>query len=511
MKFVRSTGYIRLIIAILYIASFTIIVLFPNLYSVRHVAILTVLLALTLLATQKSPIHRQVIRDVLLIAATIGVLEACIGLSHVNHLAIITGTFDNPTLFSMAISLSVPALLYFLDTEDKRIRYLVILCFIILSLAVVLSKSRTGILSMSVVALLLLRKICKIRRRLFIGISAIFVVGLFITMLLIKSESTTGRSFILARTLEMIKDRPSGWGINGFSKHYMEYQADYFMQSHDEQHAFLADDIRHPLNEFILVTVNWGIMGLLLTLLLIVYTGIWLHKKDVKEKNIIFMFMAILFLWALFAYPTTLPFVGLFASVYFLPLVCRFWCRAYRYANVFIIIGSLVGMVYTIIDLKYRHDWEKGVTFCKKGKCEESLAIMEQIANHYKHNNDFLYSYATVLYNCSFYEKTISILQRYKESCTSYEAELMLANSYMFIGQNDMAEKSYTLAHYMCPVRFTPLYNLFKIYKRDNDIENMKRIGNQILTKRIKIYSSEIEIIRHNTRVELQRLSQHEN
>lgn len=268
MKFVRSTGYIRLIVAILYIASFTIIVLFPNLYSVRHVAILTVLLALTLLATQKSPIHRQVIRDVLLIAATIGVLEACIGLSHVNHLAIITGTFDNPTLFSMAISLSVPALLYFLDTEDKRIRYLVILCFIILSLAVVLSKSRTGRLSMSV---------------------------------------------------------------------------------------------------------------------------------------------------------------------------------------------------------------------------------------------------ATVLYNCSFYEKTISILQRYKESCTSYEAELMLANSYMFIGQNDMAEKSYTLAHYMCPVRFTPLYNLFKIYKRDNDIENMKRIGNQILTKRIKIYSSEIEIIRHNTRVELQRLSQHEN
>ena len=81
MRFVRSTGYIRLIVAILYIASFTIIVLFPNLYSVRHVAILTVLLALTLLATQKSPIHRQVIRDVLLIAATIGVLEACIGLS----------------------------------------------------------------------------------------------------------------------------------------------------------------------------------------------------------------------------------------------------------------------------------------------------------------------------------------------------------------------------------------------------------------------------------------------
>jgi hypothetical protein len=81
----------------------------------------------------------------------------------------------------------------------------------------------------------------------------------------------------------------------------------------------------------------------------------------------------------------------------------------------------------------------------------------------------------------------------------------------MYTNQLVDAEKAYITAHHMCPVRFIPLYNLFKIYKQIGDIKSLRRIGNQILSKEIKVYSPEIEIIRHNTEVELQRLSQHEN
>ena len=436
-------------------------------------------------------------------------VEGCIGLFRINCLPTATGTFNNPTLYAMAVSLSVPALLYFLNNSNKIVKCWVCICFITLLVAIVLSKSRTGILCMGIAGLFLLNKICKINHRNFVGICVILTLCMFLFMLCYKEDSTMGRSFILSRSLEMVKDKPFGWGKDGFAKHYMDYQANFFKQNNDERYAYLADDIRHPLNEFVLVAVNWGIIGLLLALLFTFVVIVWIQKTHIKEKETILLFILILCTWALFAYPSTLSFVGLFVSVYFLPLLHNTLGFS-RHVKGFLVLG-MISIVYTMVDCKYRHAWEKGVTLCKKGQCEESLQIMGQIEEYYSHNADFLYSYATVLYNCSFYEKTIEVLQQYKEYATSYGAELMIANSYMYMESYKQAQESYTEAHYMCPVRFTPLYNLFKICKWNGEIENMKRIGNQILSKKIKVYSPEIEIIKHNTKVELQRLSQHEN
>lgn len=510
MKLMIPFDCTRLIFAILYIASFAATILFPNLYCANHIAILAVLAILTLIIVYRNRIHQNIFRDALLIAATTGLIEGCIGLFRVGYLPTITGTFDNPTLYAMAVSLSIPALLYFLNCNNKIVRYLIYICFAVLFVAIVLSESRTGILCMCMAGLFQLKRICKINFRYFAGICAILITLLLLFMLCSKKDSTTGRSFILSQSFEMIKDKPFGWGQNGFAKHYMDYQADFFRQNSDEKYAYLADNIRHPLNEFVLVTINWGIIGLLLMLWFVSAITVWIYKKQIKEKGVILLFIFMLCLWALFAYPSTLPFVGLFAVVYFFPLLYDTLCSISRYAYILTIVG-VSAIVYTMLDCKYRHEWEKGVTLCKQGKYEESLLAMARIEDHYKDDDDFLYSYATVLYNYSLYEQTISVLQRYKEHRTSYEAQLMLANSYMYTNQLVDAEKAYITAHHMCPVRFIPLYNLFKIYKQIGDIKSLRRIGNQILSKEIKVYSPEIEIIRHNTEVELQRLSQHEN
>lgn len=509
MKLRISFDFTRLIFLMLYTISFVIAILAPNLYCVKHIVILAVLAIFTLTTIYRNKIHQNIFRDAFLIAATTGLIEGCVGLFRVGHLPVITGTFDNPTLYAMAVSLSVPALLYFLNCNNKIVKCLIYICFAILFVTIVLSESRTGMLCMCMAGLFLLKRICKINCRYFVGICAILITVLFLFMLCSKKDSTTGRSFILSQSFEMIKDKPFGWGKDGFAKHYMDYQADFFKQNNDEKHAYLADDIRHPLNEFVLITINWGIIGLLLVLWFVSAIIVWIQKKHIKEKGVLLLFISMLCMWALFAYPSTLPFVGLFAVVYFFPLLYDTLCSISRYAYILTIVG-VSAIVYTMIDCKYRHEWEKGVTLCKQGKCEESLFAMARIEDHYKDDDDFLYSYAAVLYNCSLYEQTISVLQRYKEYRTSYEAQLMLANSYMYTNQLIDAEKAYVTAHHMCPVRFIPLYNLFKIYKQTGDIESMKEIGNQILSKKIKIYSPKIEIIRHNTRIELQRLSQHE-
>ena len=56
----------------------------------------------------------------------------------------------------------------------------------------------------------------------------------------------------------------------------------------------------------------------------------------------------------------------------------------------------------------------------------------------------------------------------------------------------------------MCPNRFVPLYKQFNIYKEQGDTAKMKSIGNEILTKKIKVHSRKIDIILNNVRYELQ-------
>ena len=60
----------------------------------------------------------------------------------------------------------------------------------------------------------------------------------------------------------------------------------------------------------------------------------------------------------------------------------------------------------------------------------------------------------------------------------------------------------------MCPNRFVPLYKQFKIYKAQGDTAKMKSIGNEILTKKIKVHSRKIDIILNNVRYELQKFKE---
>lgn len=218
MKLRVSLDFTRLIFLMLYIVSFIIAILVPNLYCVKHIVILAVLAILILTIIYRNRIHQKIFKDIFLIAATTGLMEGCIGLFRVGNLPVITGTFDNPTLYAMAVSLSVPALLYFLSCNNKKVRCLIYICFAVLFVAIVLSESRTGILCMCMAGLFLLKRICKINYRYFAGICAILITVLFLFMLCSKKDSTTGRSFILSQSFEMIKDKPFGWGKDGFAK-----------------------------------------------------------------------------------------------------------------------------------------------------------------------------------------------------------------------------------------------------------------------------------------------------
>lgn len=90
-----------------------------------------------------------------------------------------------------------------------------------------------------------------------------------------------------------------------------------------------------------------------------------------------------------------------------------------------------------------------------------------------------------------------------KQYIPSYDLEVMIANCHMFLGNFNKADEHYIKAGYMCPNRFVPLYQRFKIYKQLGKTTKMQILGNNILKKKIKVPSKEIDIILNNVKYEL--------
>lgn len=61
----------------------------------------------------------------------------------------------------------------------------------------------------------------------------------------------------------MIEDYPLfGIGTGGWQANYMLYQAEYFLQATNSPYTLLADNIFYTYNEFLYITAEQGIVGL---------------------------------------------------------------------------------------------------------------------------------------------------------------------------------------------------------------------------------------------------------
>ena len=64
----------------------------------------------------------------------------------------------------------------------------------------------------------------------------------------------------------------------------MDYQADYFRQYGLNRYFMLADNVKHPFNEYLGVLLNIGFVGLLMILALITLL-IYCYKNILVRRN----------------------------------------------------------------------------------------------------------------------------------------------------------------------------------------------------------------------------------
>ena len=201
----------------------------------------------------------------------------------------ITGSFDNPAIFAMLLSFCIPIGLYFMDENTKNHKLWIFFTFCI-CVGLFIAGSRTAIIA-SLFSYVIIRSVKHKNfilhlKRLNI-LLLVCVVSFLLFLYFYKQDSADGRFLIWHVCVGMIKKHPwLGWGHYGFDANYMHFQAQYLQQYlQTDRILLLADNITNPFNEFLLVSINYGCIGVLILFFVIFFLVRTIIGKKCKYRS----------------------------------------------------------------------------------------------------------------------------------------------------------------------------------------------------------------------------------
>lgn len=494
----------------------------PKIYFV----VATLLVAATMTAIYKNRINLSIFysKTVLWGINIICFLQACYGLCQYtgwltsNHSRFaITGSFDNPAGFAAVLAMGFPIGL-FLHTKAKRPeKYLAGATLIVIVTAVSLSCSRTGILAIIVSSVVfsmfktnVISKFQQYRyyKLLTVLIMVCFVSGAFI-LYYQKKDSANGRLLIWKVSSEMIKDKLIfGHGYGKFLAKYMDYQAEYFKSNPNSKFELLADNVKHPFNEFIKVTVEFGIAGLVITFSLMLFIFRKIIKSKHKNSELVLSGLASFFVFACFSYPLQYVAVWLLLAFYlsiFLLLKKEITLKNITIPIIvrgIIIIECVFSLFYIFRQMSAEIKWKTIAVNSLGGNTEEMLPEYTKLySTVLKRNPFFLYNFGAELNSAGRFDKSIKVLTECQHHFNDYDIQILLADNYYKIGEYEKATESYQHASNMIPCRFMPLLGLLGIYKELGNKDMATKYANEIINKQVKIPSGTVSYIQNEARI----------
>lgn len=414
----------------------------------------------------------------------------------------VVGSFDNPAGLAACLCVGIPCCIYLYRNSGNVIKWSSVAVALLIGAALVLSESRAGIVAGVLVpcAWLLLSRVKKCWGRILLLILGIAVL---VGMYFLKKYSADGRVLMLYSGWEMAKERPLlGHGTNAIAAHYMDYQAAWLTQHPESRLAPLADNVKHVFNEYLSIAICYGSLGLGLLFLFVGFLVHCYRKTPSEEGKCALLLLGSIGVLACFSYPLTYPFTWIVLASASWILIRRAYPinvtnnRLVRYALAVTLVITSVCMLHQMrARLKAELQW---------GKLADVVLIENdpQVFTHYEDlmgtlgdEPYFLYNYAAELYMAGRYEQALQVAQRCRTYWADYDLEHLLGELHMKTGGYAEAEKHYYKAAAMCPVRFVPLYKLYKLYKQTDAEKKAKNIRQKILEKPIKVDSSTIRRI----------------
>lgn len=416
------------------------------------------------------------------------------------------GTFDNPAGMSLYLCTLLPGTIHFtnkfrLSTSKGSIRnvpYITILYVILFIAVLTLSKSRTSFICIGCLACITLTRDRNTSKSLKTTAATIAGFAIICLCLCFKTDSTSGRSFILKTTWELVKERPlTGHGQGGFHREYMDRQGKFFQEHPDSKYTRLADDVRHPLNEFIMAWCEYGISGLFALVAAFVFPWVTCIRTRTTRPACLSELISI-FIFSLFSYPFHYPLSWLIL------LLCvgsslhprknikaRGQRRMFRIWDVAVAL-CVISLAIVLYELKHDIEWGKAARIAAKGHPRKTLNRYAALYEHYGSNPYFLYNYAAVLYSAGMFGEAGEIAEECEKMWSGYHLELLMGDISRMDGRYEKARTHYQKAYGMCPSRFAPLAGIFYLYKDMGNLNEAADIAQMIVNKKVKVESPEV-------------------
>lgn len=436
--------------------------------------------------------------------AVYGILQLCDWVPSSTNLYPIVGSFDNPAGFVGCLCAGAPFSLYFFNTKSKYIRLSIYFMLAIIVFAVFASQSRAGIMSLVTIACVILVYKIKLTKvfRFFIlgGITCLFLM----TSYFFKKDSADGRLLIWQCSWEMIKKKPLfGHGAGAFEAHYMDYQAEYFRKNPNSRFEILADNVKHPFNEYLSIGIQYGVMGWVAIAAVGLFLLYCYQKSSSSASFICLLSLLSIAVFAFFSYPFAYPFIWIVAIIDIYLLIAGF-CKDVRvsYSLQITMVTSVLLFCILVLPficsrMKAEKEWRVISCLSFEKQRSEVMLRYKQLLPQLGKSPYFLYNYAVELYKDRQYLDCLEVANLCRNYYwADYDLDILRAEAYTNLEKNEEAKSCLQKAALMCPVRFTPLYKLYKIYGKEKNTIKADSLAYLIQCKPVKINSSRINYIK---------------
>ncbi len=342
----------------------------------------------------------------------------------------------------------------------------------------------------------------------------------------LKDGSFEGRLFIWKISMNMIRERPvTGYGIERFKAHYMDYQANWFAQNQAQEEAMVAGDTNYAFNEFVQYSVEYGILGLIIiaSILIITFMSSGFRApgtgSKVKTRNFYGVIakagIISILVFGMFSYPSQiLPIktnmvlylatvAGLFSQKKISLLVSTNGRNRQHFSHSLRIIFLIAVLILVHTGNKYLYRYSKAYCYWKEayqtyqmGAYMTCLEDYEKAWPVLKSNGDFLTVYGKALSMAGKHDKAVEVLLQAAKYYPNVVVYTALGDSYKQLGEARHAEQAYRYAWHMNPSRFYPIYLLAKLYDETGQREKAILTANELLRMQIKVPSTAIDEIK---------------
>lgn len=442
---------------------------------------------------------RTIISLILLIGlwqAIVALLQKTGYMASNHRLFDITGTLGNPGqlggLIAISMVIAIGVSIYF---KNSLLRIGILFYIIIVGYVFLLADSRASWLAcMAGILYISIGKRKKfftnkyILSILFIGIISLSILGYYY-----KKDSADGRLLIWRITLEMIAEHPIiGYGVEGFSKNYMYYQAIYFREHPNPDFQLLADNIIYPYNELLRIWVEFGLLGVICILGLL-WSVLHIHSSN-KENRILKGGCITFILFSCFSYPSSVIILNFIAVALIGSLDSKASISGVPgYYKYIIICISLIGIwdVWNGYRKQDQLDENLKKTFAIDAADSNTKKYLKDNYEWFKYNAKAIDLYA-IYCKREYAEYSLPILLDAIKVAPTCELYVDLGDIYWMKNEYRQAEKAYMMASNMIPSRILPKYQLFLLYKEIGDRMKMRSVGHEILHQPVKVTGTHV-------------------